>query len=70
MSPMNERRALLVQLWLMYEACVQMPHEWYAFSSWGVRYDVVVSGQARLWTAENVERHDAFNEKSGMLRYN
>jgi hypothetical protein len=27
---------LLVQLWLMYEACVQIPHEWYAFSSLGL----------------------------------
>lgn len=27
MSPMNARRALLVQQWLVYNACVQMPHE-------------------------------------------
>ena len=28
MSPMKERRALLRQEWLMYEAIVQIPLEW------------------------------------------
>jgi hypothetical protein len=30
---MKERRAVLMQLWLMCEASGQMPQEWYALSS-------------------------------------
>lgn len=27
MSPINERRTLLTQLWFMYDACIQIPHD-------------------------------------------
>ncbi len=51
MSPINARRALLVQQWLIYDACVQIPQEWCASASIVLEAGRVFWPQVSIWWA-------------------
>ena len=48
MSPINERRTLLTQLWFMYDACIQIPHDPKEVSFFNV-FAAVFLWVSKLW---------------------